>query len=763
MKFKKWVSIFIAVLLPLISAISLTVPAQALAGTISLSPSTGAVYSSVTVTGSGFTINHAYSLYWDTTTLLASGTTNGTGGFTNTISIPVAAYGNHSISVTSTGDTSTPQVLTVTPNLLSSSYSTNVGTTLTVYGTGYTASTSVAVKFDGVTYVSATTNTLGSFSASFTIPQTTAGSHLVVATDSLTRSSTLNVSVAPKITLGSASGSVGSSALITGTGFTGNNTITFTLGSSTLGTVASNSTGSFNYTMTVPSVTAGSYVVKAVDTYANNATSTFTVAAALIVNPASSVNGGTVAVTGSGFVPNAAVNILIDNSSATSVNADSNGNIAIAAFSFPPLTGGSHIIKAIDSSSNTATATLKITPAITLTPNSGQSGTTVQVRGNGFIASSAVTLSVDGTRLTTSPSVFGADSSGNIIVSFAIPSLSGGTHTITANDGTSSATAAFSVTSNVSTGQSTGKVGSTGTVSGTGFGARATVAVKFDSVTLSSAVADANGNVTINFSVPAAASGIHTIVITDGTRSNNFTYTVQPAVTINPASGNVGTTITVTGTGFGASSSINISYDGSKITTTPIQADSNGNFSAVFSAPASKGGIRVISVTDVSNTLTTNFAMDSTAPSAPQNLTPTNDTKAPSLAAFTWSTVNDPSGVTYEFQLSSSSDFSTPLISATNLSGAGYTITQVNKLKSASRNHPYYWRVRAIDGADNVSGWSTPTTFFVGFTMPVVGWVLIAIVLIALSGVSGFFLGRRAIKPAAKPIMAQDKEAQNKS
>ena len=738
------------------------VPARAAAGTVTINPATGPVYSSVTVAGSGFTAGNTYSVYWDSSTLLASGTNVG-GNFSTTITVPVAAYGNHNISVISTGDTSTAQVFTVTPNLLSSSYSVNVGTTLTIYGTGYTASTSVGVTFDGVTYASATTDTLGSFSASFTIPQTTAGSHLVTAIDSLSRSSTLNINVVPKITLGSASGSVGSSVIVTGTGFTGNNTITLTLGTVTLGTVASSSLGSFNYTMTIPSVTAGSYTVKATDTYTNNATSTFTVAAALVLNPASAANGGTVAITGSGFVPNAAVNILIDNSSVTSVNADSNGNLSIATFSIPTLPGGSHIIKAIDSSSNAATATLTIIPAITLTPNNGQSGAAIQVKGTGFIANAAVTLSIDGTRLTTTPSVFGADSSGNINASFTIPSISGGTHTVTANDGTGSATAAISVTASITTGQSTGKVGSTGTVSGNGFGARATVNVKFDSVTLSSAVADASGNVTINFTVPAAASGNHNVTVTDGTRSSNFTYSVQAGVTINPTSGYVGSSITVTGTGFGASSSINITYDGTKITTAAIPTDNTGSFVAVFSAPASKGGTRLISVTDGTNTVTANFAMDSTAPSAPQNLTPTNDTKALSLATFTWSNVTDPSGVTYEFQLSNSSDFSTPLINATNLSAAGYTITPVNKLKSASRNHPYYWRVRAVDGASNASGWSTPTTFFVGFTMPVIGWILIGIVLIVLSGIFGFWLGRRPAKPAAKPVIAPSEEAQNKS
>jgi hypothetical protein len=126
----------LAILLPIITAISMAVPAQALAGTITITPATGPVYTSVTVTGTGFTPANAYSVYWDSSTILASGTTDATtGNFSATVSIPVSAWGAHSISVTSTGDTSTAQVFNVTPSVLASSTTVETGTSVTIYGT----------------------------------------------------------------------------------------------------------------------------------------------------------------------------------------------------------------------------------------------------------------------------------------------------------------------------------------------------------------------------------------------------------------------------------------------------------------------------------------------------------------------------------------------------------------------------------------------------------------------------------------------------
>jgi hypothetical protein len=79
--------------------------------------------------------------------------------------------------------------ITVTPN------SGQPGTQLTVTGSGFSASRTVFVSFNGVPEVDANTDAAGTFSASFAIPQVAPGSYDVSATDATGRSATTNVDV----------------------------------------------------------------------------------------------------------------------------------------------------------------------------------------------------------------------------------------------------------------------------------------------------------------------------------------------------------------------------------------------------------------------------------------------------------------------------------------------------------------------------------------------------------------------------------------
>jgi competence protein ComEC len=69
---------------------------------------------------------------------------------------------------------------------------------------------------------------------------------------------------------------------------------------------------------------------------------------------------------------------------------------------------------------------------------------------------------------------------------------------------------------------------------------------------------------------------------------------------------------------------------------------------------------------------------------------------------FMWSAVYDPSGVTYDLQVDNNLDFSSPEIDVSDLSENTHTVPDNETLSG----NAYYWRVRAVDGADNPSGWS---------------------------------------------------------
>jgi chitobiase/beta-hexosaminidase-like protein/Big-like domain-containing protein len=85
-------------------------------------------------------------------------------------------------------------------------------------------------------------------------------------------------------------------------------------------------------------------------------------------------------------------------------------------------------------------------PAISLNPTSGPVGTVVTVTGSNYPPSSNVAVTYDGTAVTTTPPTVTTNPSGAFSATFAVPSSSPGTHTVSATSGSSSGSAPFTVT-----------------------------------------------------------------------------------------------------------------------------------------------------------------------------------------------------------------------------------------------------------------------------------------------------------------------------
>jgi len=77
---------------------------------------------------------------------------------------------------------------------------------------------------------------------------------------------------------------------------------------------------------------------------------------------------------------------------------------------------------------------------------------------------------------------------------------------------------------------------------------------------------------------------------------------------------------------------------------------------------------------------------------------------------FTWTAVEDTSGVTYVLEISNSPEFTGAMLRKEGLKEAKYTLTKEEALSDGS----YYWRAKAVDGVGNESGWFTPQLFKVG-------------------------------------------------
>jgi hypothetical protein len=117
---------------------------------------------------------------------------------------------------------------------------------------------------------------------------------------------------------------------------------------------------------------------------------------------------------------------------------------------------------------------------------------------------------------------------------------------------------------------------------------------------------------------------------------------------------------------------------------------------------------------EISNTATSYAKVDTEPPPVPQLLSPQNGSSTTELTpSFDWTDVLDPSGVTYSFQLDVQNTFATPIVSVTGLTSSNYTVTQ-----QLSVNTTYYWRVEAVDGRGNRSGWSEIWSIFISPPAP---------------------------------------------
>jgi hypothetical protein len=137
--------------------------------------------------------------------------------------------------------------------------------------------------------------------------------------------------------------------------------------------------------------------------------------------------------------------------------------------------------------------------------------------------------------------------------------------------------------------------------------------------------------------------------------------------------------------------------------------------------------------------------MESQAPIAPTLLAPEEGIKVESEASFDWEDVDDPSGVTYTLWIVSDADFTTTVLKKEGLTSSEYTLTEEEKLESVSEEEPYYWGVKAVDGASNESEWSEGQSFRTGFQWDFIGWPLYLVIAVGavLFCLLGFWLGRK--------------------
>jgi thermopsin len=250
-----------------------------------------------------------------------------------------------------------------------------------------------------------------------------------------------------------------------------------------------------------------------------------------------------------------------------------------------------------------APVTLQVTfsrAAVSVSPSQGPVGASVTVSGTGFTESSPLaSLVFDGITISScSSGSLTTSSLGSFTCTLRVTSGMSGT-TVTATDASGpTATATFTITTpTIAVSPTQGPVGATAMVTGTGFSDSTTLASlsfggrPISSCTSGSLATNASGSFSCTLAVP---SGTTTSVIraTDaggGTATTTFTVT-SVAIRAAPSLGPVGALVTVTGTGFSASTMLaSLGFDGvtiSACSSGSLVTTATGSFSCTLTVPS---------------------------------------------------------------------------------------------------------------------------------------------------------------------------------
>ena len=267
-----------------------------------------------------------------------------------------------------------------------------------------------------------------------------------------------------------------------------------------------------------------------------------------------------------------------------------------------------------------ATATISVSPA------SGSPGGTVTVTGTDYKASESVTVYYDNQAMSSVTA-----SGGNWSISFKIPASPSGTshyiNAVGASSGTVSAV--FTVIPYIWTSVSSGLVGKSLTVYGSGFTAlESGVTVTWDGDPVGANVnASSTGSWSSTFPIPSCSGGNHTISadgpVTSSLSLTSRDFTVKPSISLNQLKAAPGTVVTISGAGFlPGDKGINVTFDGNTVASGSF-ADQNGAWTDTFTVPPAKAGNHTInassistsssSITPVSLIVTASISLDRTS------------------------------------------------------------------------------------------------------------------------------------------------------
>jgi len=446
---------------------------------------------------------------------------------------------------------------------------------------------------------------------------------------------------AASLQLSRAKAASGDTVAVRGYGFTPGGTavvsVDFAVGGTVQRTTAAaviDASGAFTTTFTVPGgVSSGAYAVTAKDFHGRAAASN------LIIRPLAMLRVGqpapTVAVVaftgffvrGSGFRPGAAVKLTAafplyngnTENVAKTINADKYGNIDELFLDVPLDSRQGNVTLTATGPKNAASARLAVVyrPSVALSSAIARPGSSISVRGSGFVPNAPVRGSIviarNGATSETLTQNTTADAYGNFSTSLSLPSnVKVGGYSIKATGLTAGFSAAAALTVSVhptiTVQPGTASPGEVLTVAGGGFGSGATLTLTAlvplyggGTKVVSFAVkTNGDGAFATHLALPSnAAAG--PVSVTARGPNGQATSRLQvrrlaAAITVSPASVIPGSNVVVAGIGYPAGDRVSIVVtvtltNGSKQNlTTSAAANKQGAFTAVLKVPANVSG-----------------------------------------------------------------------------------------------------------------------------------------------------------------------------
>ncbi len=426
-----------------------------------------------------------------------------------------------------------------------------VGSQVQIIGSGFGASQGTStVSFSGT---NASVVSWSDTQVTVVVPSTAATGQVWVIVGGVSSSATMFFNVPPpRITgISPASGTIGTQFTVTGSGFQATKGSSSIVVNNMIATVTSWS--DTQIVATTPAGTTGGFVRVVVNGVTSNQNLVFGLPNPIVtgVSPVSGPVGTAMQINGSGFGASQGTSAAKLNGTSLTVTAWSDTQITATV----PVTATSGLMQVtvggVGSAAN-INFTVPLPQVNSVAPATGIAGTQITVNGLGFQAvKGSSSLMVNGFAVTTT-------AWSDTQITGTLPAgVTTGPVKVTVNSLASNQDVLFIVPNPMVTGVSptSGPAGSQITVTGTGFGAtQGTSSIKINSV---AATVVTWSDTQIVATVPQTLTGLLQVTVSNITSPAGiyFEITLPHVSSLSPASGVVGTQVTVTGSGFRASQS----------------------------------------------------------------------------------------------------------------------------------------------------------------------------------------------------------------